>query len=115
MITWFEIPVNDIHRAMAFYEKFLEANINFQDMGDFKMAILGGQQGALVQHSAYKPSYAGVMMYLNAHLPIVEQMALAEQLGGRILRPAALISEEFGYTGIIEDTEGNRIGIHSRQ
>ncbi len=39
MITWFEIPVSDIHRAMAFYEKFLEANINFQDMGDFKMAM----------------------------------------------------------------------------
>jgi predicted enzyme related to lactoylglutathione lyase len=41
-------------------------------------------------------------------------MALAESSGGKILRPAALISEDFGYTGIIEDSEGNRIGLHGR-
>lgn len=115
MVTWFEIPVGDIHRAMNFYEKFLEARIHFNDMGDFKMAILGGQQGALVQHSAYQPGFAGAMLYLSARLPIQEQMQLAENLGGKILRPAAFISEEFGFTGIIEDTEGNRIGIHARQ
>jgi len=115
MITWFEIPVSNMARAMEFYEKFLNAKIHLQDLGDFKMAILGGQQGALVQHVAYKPSFAGVMVYLNARMPIQEQMALAEKLGGKILRPAAFISEEFGYTGICEDSEGNRIGIHARE
>ncbi len=115
MVTWFEIPVSDMPRAIAFYEKFLEAKIHYQDLGDFKMAILGGQQGALVQHNAYQPSFAGIMVYINAQLPIQEQMALAEKLGGKILRPAALISEDFGYTGIIQDSEGNRIGIHARQ
>jgi predicted enzyme related to lactoylglutathione lyase len=114
MISWFEIPVLDIHRAMEFYRKYLEANINFQDAVDFKMAILGGQQGALIQHNAYKPSFAGVLVYIHCHLPIQEQMALAESSGGKILRPAALISEDFGYTGIIEDSEGNRIGLHGR-
>jgi predicted enzyme related to lactoylglutathione lyase len=48
-------------------------------------------------------------------MPIAEQMDLAVTLGGKILRPAALISEDFGYTGIIQDTEGNRIGLHGRQ
>lgn len=114
MVTWFEIPVSDMPRAIAFYEKFLNAKVHFNDLGDFKMAILGGQQGALVQHSAYQPSFAGVMLYLNAHMPIQDQMHLAEQLGGKILRPAAFISEDFGYTGIIQDSEGNRIGIHGK-
>ncbi|MDP3928672.1 MAG: VOC family protein [Bacteroidota bacterium] len=114
MISWFEIPVLNIHRAMDFYGKFLDANINFQDAGDFKMAILGGQQGALIQHVAYKPGYIGVLVYIRCHLPIQEQLELAVQLGGKILRPAALISEDFGYTGIIEDCEGNRIGLHGR-
>ncbi|OYU97183.1 MAG: glyoxalase [Bacteroidetes bacterium B1(2017)] len=114
MINWFEIPVGNMPRAIAFYENFLEATVNLQDLGDFKMALLGGQQGALIQHSAYKPSYAGTLIYLSAHMPIVEQMELAVSLGGKILRPAALISEDFGFTGIIEDTEGNRIGIHGR-
>lgn len=112
MISWFELPVHDIHRAMDFYKKFLDANINFQDAGDFKMAILGGQQGALIQHNAYKPSYAGILVYLRCRMPIEEQLNLAAHLGGKILRPAALISDDFGYTAIIEDSEGNRIGLH---
>jgi predicted enzyme related to lactoylglutathione lyase len=114
MNSWFEIPVTDIHRAMHFYGNLLESNIHFQDAGDFKMAIIGGQSGALIQHSAYKPSYAGTLIYLRCRLPILQQLDLAVQLGGKIIRPAAQISEDFGYSALIEDSEGNRIGLHGK-
>lgn len=115
MITWFEIPVNNMPRAMSFYEQLFDTKVHLQDLGDFKLAIIKGQMGCLVQHAAYAPSHAGVMIYINTALPINDLLAKAQSLGGKILRPAALISEDFGYTGIFEDTEGNRIGLHSRQ
>lgn len=114
MITWFEIPVSDMHRAIAFYEKFLDIRAHLEDLGSFKLAILGGLQGSLVQHEAYRPSHAGVVMYFSARMPIAEQVLLAQHLGAKVLRPPALISEDFGYSAILEDTEGNRIGLHSR-
>jgi predicted enzyme related to lactoylglutathione lyase len=44
----------------------------------------------------------------------LQQLDLAVQLGGKIIRPAAQISEDFGYTALIEDSEGNRIGLHGK-
>ena len=115
MITWFEIPVNSMARAITFYEQLFETKILLQDLGDFKLAIIKGQMGCLVQHKAYKPSHEGVLIYISTPLPINDLLAKAEMLGGKVLRPSALISEDFGYTGIFEDSEGNRVGLHSRQ
>ena len=115
MISWFEIPVRDMARAIFFYENLFDTKTHLQDLGDFKLAIIKGQMGSLVQHAAYAPSHAGMLVYLNATIPIEDLLAKAEKLGGRVLRPSSLISEEFGYTGIFEDSEGNRIGLHARQ
>lgn len=115
MITWFEIPVNNMPRAINFYEQLFDTKIHLQDLGDFKLAIIKGQMGCLVQHAAYKPSHEGVLIYIQTPLAINDLLAKVEALGGRILRPSALISEDFGYTGIFEDSEGNRIGLHARQ
>ncbi len=42
-----------------------------------------------------------------------EIMDRVEAAGGTILVPKTQISEDNGYMGIIKDTEGNRIGLHS--
>ena len=38
-----------------------------------------------------------------------------EDAGGTIHRPKTQISEEHGYMGVIIDTEGNRIALHSKE
>jgi len=37
MVGWFEIPVEDMDRAKAFYETVFLVGIQVQDLGDTKM------------------------------------------------------------------------------
>lgn len=119
-VSWFEIPVTDIQRAKTFYETILAAELAFLDMGDeFKMAVFPGGQdsvsGALVQNDpGYKPSVThGPLIYLNANpdLQIIEDRI--ESAGGKVTLPKRQISPEHGYMAVFEDTEGNRMALHS--
>jgi hypothetical protein len=38
-----------------------------------------------------------------------------EPAGGKILMPKSLISEHWGYMALFEDTEGNRVALHSNK
>ena len=37
-----------------------------------------------------------------------------EAAGGKVLQPKTEISPEHGFMGVFEDTEGNRIALHSQ-
>jgi len=56
---WFEIPTKDLDRAISFYEKVFECEIEKVDMGDFKMGWFPtdgkspGATGSLVYHSDF--------------------------------------------------------------
>ena len=72
--------------------------------------------GALVSTSPgfYNPSDThGTLIYLNANPDVQLILDRVEAAGGTILVPKTQISEDNGYMGIIKDTEGNRIGLHS--
>jgi len=43
--------------------------------------------------------------------PVLERI---EQEGGSILLPKTVVSPEIGFMAFFKDTEGNRIGIHSK-
>ena len=53
------------------------------------------------------------MVYFNAEDCAVES-GRAEAAGGKVLSPKHAIGEH-GFVAIIEDSEGNAIGIHSRE
>ncbi|HEY4611699.1 MAG TPA: VOC family protein [Bacteroidota bacterium] len=118
-INWFEIPANDIKRAKAFYEtifdmKLQELNIN----DDLKMALFpvegDGTGGALVQHQAfYHPSHQGPLLYLNANPNLQAVLDRVPPNGGKVLIAKRQISPERGYMAVFEDSEGNRIALHS--
>jgi predicted enzyme related to lactoylglutathione lyase len=74
-----------------------------------------GSPGSLVyQEDFFKPSADGVQIYFTSPSgDATNELARVEKAGGKLLRPKTLISEEVGYYGLILDTEGNRIAIHS--
>lgn len=39
----------------------------------------------------------------------------AETAGGKVLMPKTLITEDIGYMGILLDSEGNRIAVHTHK
>lgn len=64
----------------------------------------------------YKPSSTdGPLIYLNANPDVQTILEKVEKAGGKILIPKTQISDEFGFMAVINDTEGNRIGLHSMQ
>ena len=121
-IGWFEIYVDDIERATAFYEGVFAQTLTRQAMGPNgpEMAMFPGGPdgtgacGALVQMPQMrKPSTDGVLIYFSCDDCAVEQ-GRAEQFGGQVWGNKFPIGDR-GFIAIIVDTEGNQIGLHSMQ
>lgn len=116
-INWFEIPVTDIARAKKFYETIFGFQTHTMEMGEMKMETFPadehGTTGALIQWEHGKPSSDGTMVYLNADGILDEVLARVEKAGGKITMPKTLITQEYGSMGVIIDTEGNRVGLHT--
>jgi predicted enzyme related to lactoylglutathione lyase len=116
---WIEIPVSDLERAKAFYESVFEFDeLPVHEMGGLKMAWFPmkedaiGAAGALCLGDTYEPSHAGTLPYLTT--PDIEAtLERAEANGGTTILPKMSIGE-YGFVAFLEDSEGNRIGLHSR-
>ena len=122
-IHWFEIPVKDIERSTAFYSASLDTEIPILDMTAAMGSMLGmfpshgGTGGVLVQNSqfGYEPSQIGTLVYLalgDRDLNIA--LDKVEPAGGKVLLAKTAMGEN-GFSAWIEDTEGNKVGLHSMQ
>lgn len=120
---WFEIPVNDMERAVKFYETVLDVKLERHLMGTSDMAWFPwaedglGAPGSLVKNpDFYIPSIDGILIYLTAYSgDLSNELARVEPAGGKVIQDKTQISAEHGYMAIVKDTEGNRIALHSRQ
>jgi len=116
-IGWFEIPTKDLSRAKKFYETVMEGELEDHTMGSMEMAWFGwdennkGAAGALVYYKDYKPSIDGTVVYFTV-ANVEEALEKVEPAGGKILLPKTDIGEH-GFIAHIEDTEGNRVALHS--
>jgi uncharacterized protein len=123
VVGWFEIPVTDMSRAIAFYEAVMGYKLNRQQMGPVEMAWFPwsetgtGSPGSLVLDAdAGKPSADGTLVYFTAFSgDLTNELGRVEPNGGKVLQPKTLISEEHGYLGLFLDTEGNRVALHSNK
>ena len=119
-ISWFEIPTVDLDRATAFYELIFDIKLFAMDTPNLQMRLFPIEDkmnigGSLVYHTDfYKPSASlGPLIYLNANPDLQILLSRVEKGGGKILVNKTQISPEYGYMGIMIDSEGNRIGLHS--
>lgn len=117
-INWFEIPVRDLERAQAFYEKVLTKPLRREQMGPQTLAVLpydqAGVGGALLAGAeAPEPSAAGTLVYLNAEPSLDAAIERAVAAGGRVATPRIELPDGMGAFAHVIDTEGNRIGLHA--
>ncbi len=120
-ISWFEIPTTDINRATKFYETIFEIKLAPLDLPNIKMRMfplddmMSQVGGALVDSGGFhKPSLTdGPLIYLNANPDVQLVLNKVVDAGGKILVPKTEISPEFGHMAVFQDTEGNRIALHS--
>jgi len=124
MLCWFEIPVNDMERAVKFYETVFKIKIQVQDfcgtqMGWFPVSEdveAAGAGGSLIHNpNHYKTGTDGVLIYLSSQVDDVSvELSRVEAAGGKPIVEKMQITEEIGYMAAFIDTEGNRIALHSR-
>jgi predicted enzyme related to lactoylglutathione lyase len=122
VVGWFEIPVDNMDRAIRFYETVFDYKLNRQQMGELDMAWFPsipdaiGSGGSLVHHpDFYKPSQDGSLVYFTAFSgDLSHELRRVPETGGRILVPKTEISPDIGFMAVIIDTEGNRVALHSR-
>lgn len=119
VISWFEIPVANLERAVAFYERIMATKLTPDDsFPGMKMAVFphdkgDGVSGALFQFEQARPHADGVRIYLNGGNDLGLILARVEAAGGAIVMPKTLIREDIGHIGMFSDTEGNIVGLHS--
>ncbi|MBK7945736.1 MAG: VOC family protein [Flavobacteriales bacterium] len=114
-ISWFEIPVFDIHRATAFYNAIYNMEMEASYNDDFAMAYFPANKGiggALIQGPGCYPSETGVLIYLNAGNDLDSILGRVDLAGGRVIMGRTLISENSGCFALFIDSEGNRIALH---
>ncbi|MDH3243641.1 MAG: VOC family protein [Saprospiraceae bacterium] len=113
--NWIEIPVEEFERAQSFYETIFDIEIQVMDLGALKMGIFPGRTVgcAICKGVHYAPGASGPVVYLDANpdLEVVQQRILSA--GGKVLMAKKQISPEHGFMALFQDTEGNRLALHS--
>lgn len=120
-VGWFEIYVADLARARDFYTAVFARELTaLPEIGEegemyaFAWADgAAGAAGALVRHPMNGPGKGGTMVYFNCD-DVSNESERAVAAGGRTIQPKMAIGQ-YGYIALIEDTEGNVIGLHSMQ
>jgi predicted enzyme related to lactoylglutathione lyase len=62
---------------------------------------------------AYVPSAKGTVAYLNGGADLSTALRRVEKAGGKLLLGKTFLSDQAGHIAYFEDTEGNKIGLHS--
>lgn len=112
---WFEIPATDFDRAQKFYETIFDIEIHAMDLGALKMGVFphGDVGCAICQGEWYKPASEGTVVYMNANPDLSVALGKVEGAGGKIIQAKKQISPDHGFMALIEDSEGNRMALHS--
>ncbi|HMW16295.1 MAG TPA: VOC family protein [Accumulibacter sp.] len=119
-VAWFEIYVSDMDRARTFYTTVFRrplTALSGQAAGHEIYLFEShdgatGIGGALVKHPMTCPGKGGALVYFSCQDVAVEAQRALEA-GGLIARRKTPIGE-YGFVALVEDTEGNLIGLHSK-
>ena len=116
-VGWFEIYVQDVGRAKAFYEKTFDVTLQQLPSPEVELWAFPMNQespgcaGALVKMEGKDSGVGGTIVYF----PVEDCGTMAAKAihnGGRIQNEKKSIGEH-GFISHVLDTEGNLIGLHS--
>lgn len=122
-INWFEIPTRDMDRAVAFYEATVGRPLKREVFGGLPHAIFPSRcapgadmsvAGALVTGPHLTPGAAGTVIYLDCPDGVAASLERATRAGATVVQPHTAIGEN-GFIAIVDDLEGNRVGLHAMQ
>lgn len=122
-VCWFEIYVNDLDRAKAFYQTVLDVELTHIDgssmggdapkpeMWAFPMEERPGATGAICKMPGVEAGGNSTLVYFSCADCSVEAGRVVEA-GGQLIAPKMSIGQH-GFIAIAQDPDGNNIGLHS--
>jgi predicted enzyme related to lactoylglutathione lyase len=116
-IGWFEIYVQDMGRARAFYGAVFGTQLERLEGPDIEMWAFPmesdrpGASGALVKMEGFPSGGNSTIVYFTCSDCAVEARRASES-GGKIFKDKFSIGQ-YGFIALVFDTEGNMIGLHS--
>ncbi len=116
-VGWFEIYVDDIARARAFYETVFQITMQPLEGGGPQMLAFPssmehyGAGGALVHMDGFKAGGNSTLVYFSCADCAVEESRVVAA-GGKVQKPKMSIGQ-YGWISLVLDTEGNMLGLHS--
>lgn len=117
-VGWFEIYVQDMPRATAFYESMLAIRLQELEMPGIEMMAFPmdeqttGAPGALIRVPGVPSGPGGTMVYFSC-ADCATEAGRAVANGGTMEQEKMAIGD-YGFVSIVHDPDGNRIGLHSR-
>lgn len=115
-INWFDIPVSDLDRATTFYSEILDSTLERYEGNGIEGALFpcsGAACGTLLKGESFVPSHQGSVVYLNGGSDLTTILSRVAGAGGKVLLEKTEIGGGRGSFAYFEDTEGNRVGLHS--
>lgn len=116
-VGWFEIYVQDMKRARAFYESVLATRLKRLEGTGIEMWAFASQPeqtgapGALVKMEGFPSGGNSTIVYFTCANCATEAKRASES-GGKIFKDKFSIGQ-YGFIALVTDTEGNMIGLHS--
>jgi uncharacterized protein len=116
-VGWFEIYVDDMQRAKAFYTAVFGVEFTSLESPEIEMWAFpmnfeaAGATGALVKVPGMVAGKNSVLVYFSCEDCAIEAER-ATSAGGRLHR-AKMSVGEYGFVALAYDTEGTLIGLHS--
>jgi hypothetical protein len=116
-VGWFEIYVQDIARARAFYETVLHRQLEHLESPGIEMwAFAGdttatGTAGSLVHMPGVASGGNSTVVYFSCEDCAVEA-GRVHDAGGSVFREKFSIGQ-YGFVALAHDPDGNLIGLHS--
>lgn len=116
-LNWFEICATDFDRARRFYETIFDEKLVDTAMPGGQMAMFpfdqeAGVGGAITKMENCTSPGARTIAYLNVEGRLDAVVERTTAAGGKVLQPRMAIPPH-GFIALIEDSEGNVVGLHS--
>ncbi|MGA9097329.1 MAG: VOC family protein [Methanotrichaceae archaeon] len=112
MISWFEIPADDLQRARKFYSELFGWNIEDPLAPSIKdRLIIKTGKGDAISGSLTKRQRIGQTIVNYIDVSSADRYTIKiKRLGGKVLVPKTAVPG-MGYFAVCEDTEENAFGI----
>jgi predicted enzyme related to lactoylglutathione lyase len=117
IVNWFEIPVSNMEKATRLYEAMLDTKLPLSDFGGVPHAVMSNSDasctsGALISDPKRPPVRgSGTVVYLHAIDGVARCLSRAVEAGAKVVQPRTEIGPH-GAIALIEDLDGNVIGLH---